>query len=340
MKVFVYAYHQVLPKKAHDIGVSLFEFHLKIFKKYFHVFSLEEFIAFLKGEFKPKKPRGVLLTFDDGYLDNYVYAYPLLKKYHLKAVLFITPSRILSKPLKRKTLLDYWNGTIGKRELYQPKPMWEIQREYLVKGFSEGFLSWEEIREMGKEIFDIASHGISHCLGFVSTRIISLVDRRNINRIYSLWKIYKTPKEGFPIFEMKSDLVSPIGFPNEEMLKEIEKLIEMGKKISKKDIERITSQYPPLIFENRNDFLKRIREDLKQSKEIIEKQIGKSIQAFSYPWGHYNENLIEEVRKVYEVAFTVEKNRVNQKNNPYTIPRIYAVKDVFTFLSHLFKYAL
>ena len=196
--------------------------------------SINELQPYLKGE---KTGKVVGLTFDDGYLDNYVYAYPLLKKYHLKAVLFITPSRILSKPLKRKTLLDYWNGTIGKRELYQPKPMWEIQREYLVKGFSEGFLSGEEIREMGKEFFDIASHGISHCLGFVSTRIISLVDRRNINRIYSLWKIYKTPKEGFPIFEMKSDLVSPIGFPNEEMLKEIEKLIEMGKKISKKDIE-------------------------------------------------------------------------------------------------------
>ena len=35
----------------------------------------------------PEKP--VLLTFDDGYLNNYVYAYPLLQKYEMKAVLSV-----------------------------------------------------------------------------------------------------------------------------------------------------------------------------------------------------------------------------------------------------------
>ena len=38
-----------------------------------------QFARHLQGEGVPRK--SVLLTFDDGYLDNWVYAYPLLKKH-------------------------------------------------------------------------------------------------------------------------------------------------------------------------------------------------------------------------------------------------------------------
>ena len=38
----------------------------------------------LKGVSLPEKP--VIITFDDGYYNNYSYAYPLLKKYNFKAI--------------------------------------------------------------------------------------------------------------------------------------------------------------------------------------------------------------------------------------------------------------
>ena len=37
------------------------------------------------------KPRSVALTFDDGFADNYHYAFPLLKKYNAKATIYLTP---------------------------------------------------------------------------------------------------------------------------------------------------------------------------------------------------------------------------------------------------------
>lgn len=47
----------------------------------------DQFLDFLHGK-RAVPRRSVLITFDDGYLDNYVYAYPLLQRYGLRAVIF------------------------------------------------------------------------------------------------------------------------------------------------------------------------------------------------------------------------------------------------------------
>ena len=49
---------------------------------------MKEVIDYVNGTgFLPKKP--IVLSFDDGYYNNYYYAFPLLKKYNMKAVISI-----------------------------------------------------------------------------------------------------------------------------------------------------------------------------------------------------------------------------------------------------------
>ena len=86
-------YHALLkdPKRQNQYVVSpeLFEEDLKHLKKkgYTPVF-MKEVIAFVEEEGTlPEKP--VVITFDDGYYNNYYYAFPLLKKYDMKAVLSV-----------------------------------------------------------------------------------------------------------------------------------------------------------------------------------------------------------------------------------------------------------
>jgi len=51
--------------------------------------SLNEFLAFQDGQKTlPAKP--IILTFDDGFMSNYLYAFPILKKYGMKATIFAT----------------------------------------------------------------------------------------------------------------------------------------------------------------------------------------------------------------------------------------------------------
>lgn len=86
-------YHSLLkdPSKQGKYVVSpeLFEKDLQYIKKqgYTPVF-MKDVIAYVEGNGKlPKKP--IVITFDDGYYNNYYYAFPLLKKYNMKAVISV-----------------------------------------------------------------------------------------------------------------------------------------------------------------------------------------------------------------------------------------------------------
>lgn len=58
----------------------------------------DDLARFLAGEPLPEK--SVLLTFDDGYLDNYVFAHPILAEFGLQAALFIITGRIGDGPAR------------------------------------------------------------------------------------------------------------------------------------------------------------------------------------------------------------------------------------------------
>jgi peptidoglycan/xylan/chitin deacetylase (PgdA/CDA1 family) len=53
----------------------------------YHTASCDELAGFLAGA--PLPDKSVVITFDDGYLDNYVHAYPVLKRLGLHAAIFV-----------------------------------------------------------------------------------------------------------------------------------------------------------------------------------------------------------------------------------------------------------
>ena len=96
----VLMYHKVDWKMRNDLTVSIkqLEMHLKFLKENkYESISMNQLIDFLEGKrFLPSKP--VLITFDDGYLNNLELAYPLLQKYQFKAVFFI-PTAYIGKEI-------------------------------------------------------------------------------------------------------------------------------------------------------------------------------------------------------------------------------------------------
>jgi peptidoglycan/xylan/chitin deacetylase (PgdA/CDA1 family) len=70
-----------------DARPEAFERQLSYLGKYCNVISIEDLLEFRKGASLPPNP--VLITFDDGYLDNHDVALPMLQRHGMKAVFFI-----------------------------------------------------------------------------------------------------------------------------------------------------------------------------------------------------------------------------------------------------------
>lgn len=118
-------YHQIndRDKNALTVTSSQFAAQMDYLKAagYHTITATELADALERGAPLPPKP--VLLTFDDGYLDNYTVAYPILKERGMKAAIFL--------------ITDY----VGRYPNY---------------------LTWEQAREMQKNGIEFGSHTLNH----------------------------------------------------------------------------------------------------------------------------------------------------------------------------------
>ena len=90
----VLMYHHVSPAPG-LVTVSPQTFHAHISglaRRGYRSIGCDDLAAFLAG--KPLPEKSVMITFDDGYLDNYVHAHPVLQAFGFKSVLFLITGRI------------------------------------------------------------------------------------------------------------------------------------------------------------------------------------------------------------------------------------------------------
>lgn len=102
-RVLVLMYHGVLPDgdldSQHDwlqVTVSEFRSQMQYIKNHYQVVALKDLIN--NKLIKSTKPRAVI-TFDDGYANNFIYALPILSEYEIQATIFIATSHIGTKKL-------------------------------------------------------------------------------------------------------------------------------------------------------------------------------------------------------------------------------------------------
>lgn len=101
-RLTVLTYHRICDVTAPDFDLyqpnvsaapKMFARQIDYVVKHFHVIDLTALHAYIEHG-KPLPPRPLLITFDDGYLDNYQNAFPVLRSRGVPAVIFLMTSRM------------------------------------------------------------------------------------------------------------------------------------------------------------------------------------------------------------------------------------------------------
>ena len=120
---------------------QLFENNLKILKKNYNFINPK----ILKKSNYPKGKNNLLITFDDGFKSNYIFAKTILKKLKIKAVFFIVTDLINFDNHNKKLII---------KNIFP--------EEKLLNSFKYNVMSWNDVRNLEKMGHVIGSHTKSH----------------------------------------------------------------------------------------------------------------------------------------------------------------------------------
>ena len=149
----IIALHEIEMNLANPIEISVGAFDAlcgTLKANGFKTITFMDLLNYLdNGKKLPEKP--VIITSDDGYQDNYTYAFPILKKYGLKMTVFLVTGLIGNSEAERRN-----NEFDAGRPNIAVRPM----------------LIWPEVIEMSKYGCEFLSHTVNHVrLGYVSTDV-------------------------------------------------------------------------------------------------------------------------------------------------------------------------
>lgn len=278
--------------------LSSFIKHIKLFSSLnLNTFFLDDVLDHLAG-IKQLPVNSLVLTFDDGYLDNYVFVFPLLKKYKLKATIWVAPDFVdNSDSTVRPTLEDYWNNKITLDELNN----------------FDGYINWAEMKLMQDSgLIDIQSHTLTHTRFPVSTKIIDFINPYSkIDWLY--WNLFREDKPffltrpqhtiplGYPIYENQPSNTTYITKEDGSLTAELTEYVRKhGGKLFFDDpawkdklfsiSEDIQNNSKDLYCkESDEEHTKRVKTELTLSRELIEKNLGKNVKHVCWPFGSWNE---------------------------------------------------
>ena len=308
-------------------SVDIFEKKISSFKKLgFNSVFWQDVYDHMSGR-KSLPDNSILLTFDDGYLDNWVNVFPILKKYDMKGTIFVSPDFVDPSEQLRPTLDDLRGGHIPEQDLT-----------------TAGFLSWAEMREMEKSgVVDIQSHAMTHTWYFSSPSILSYHRPHAITPYpWLFWNarpdrkpFYLTENQqdflpwGLPILEHEKSLVARRFIPEENVVNSIIDFVtdsggvgffqagDWHSQLNRFVHNACGSGEMPGSYESDEARQKRITSEIVDSKKLIERELEKEVKFICWPGGANSEETQKIASKAGYVSWTLSsRDKADVRNRP------------------------
>ncbi len=287
----------------------------------------------------PVPKKSLVLAFDDGYLDNWVFVHPLLKKYGHRGVIYITGEFVDRSEGCRPTLEDVWRG--------------DVQREDLP---GLGYCNWSELRAMSEAgTLEVQSHLMTHSWHAVSDKIVGF---HNPSQPW-YWEAWNRDTEakpgwldwsradldgripwGAPVYENARTHTAPRCTPDPKVEQELSvRVAEFAAAnggsvggnhpfFAQPDWQQQLQTWAaeidaaPAEFESREDFEKRFEWECSESRRLIEQHIPSQKGNFMcWPGGRYDARLQELALKHYDATFTTDHGVTKHGEDPTLIQR-------------------
>jgi peptidoglycan/xylan/chitin deacetylase (PgdA/CDA1 family) len=275
--------------------MDLFTKHIEALQaRGFHAATLDDVVAMQTSGARPQdKP--VVFTFDDGYLDNWVIVYPILKKLGWKGIVYVNPDFIDPGETPRPTLEDVWAGRIKESELK-----------------SWGFLNRAELRLMSESgILEIGSHSMTHTWYPIGPEIVDY-HRPDNSTPWLAWNarperkyayLHEDQSEfvpwGTPIYASGRSLGIRRHFPDENHARILQDAVRKGGgeaffarpdwlqqlKDVTSGLERVNGRY-----ETDEEQVERYEYEINHSRRVLSRILDRDVRHFCWPGGSYNDD--------------------------------------------------
>lgn len=302
----ILAYHRVLPAASEElrfiqpgmyVTTETFEKHMKYVNEHYHVIALEELIK------NPGIKNACIITFDDGWYDNYQYAFPILKKYSIPATIFLATNLIGTNTWAWPDRISYYIHSVPKDQVVSIIDMLSThgliipRRISMISSSKSRAVISDEIINHLKTMTEDARNSLTALLDSCMETLMSALNRQ---RPWMTWTEIKEMSSGNIAFGAHSH------------------------------------NHVILTQTNTEEATKEIAD----SKNTLIDKLGKPVSMFSYPNGNFNRELMRIIDNLgFKLAVTTRPGMLDESENPLALRRILIHNDM-TGSKHMFVYRI